>query len=461
MKCGFYESDITPPLGVTMYGYAVGRVASGVRSKLYAKAAVIENNGTMVALLSIDAEQMPHGLSEIVRKRVNEKTGIDENAILIAATHSHTGGPVRADGGNFRNEEVRAVNNQPELDTELDRKVLEITSLLAADAVVLAWQRLKPAHIRFGEGRVEGISFVRQYYLKDGNIRSNPPLKEVVKPYSEPDIRLPVLYFTDEDEKPMGLITSFALHHDSSTDKISDSELCADYSGYASQHLKRKLGENFVSVFFSGFCGNINHFNYMGKILNNEPFTRPAPENGRIVAEALLKTIEKAEKVPEKFLAVKKDTVRIKKRELEPEFLESVKELVKNPPDLMVKNTIADPNSDFRKFLFSKKILALYVGDETKEYDIPVQVIKIGDCLVYSFAGEIFSQFGDKIRKYSPSRKNIMVEMAHTSKFAGYVPVPELFLPYVYESSPISGNLEPAAGDKMVEKAIEIAKEIF
>ena len=36
-KAAFYETEITPPLGTTIYGYFSGRVNEGVLTKLYAK----------------------------------------------------------------------------------------------------------------------------------------------------------------------------------------------------------------------------------------------------------------------------------------------------------------------------------------------------------------------------------------------------------------------------------------
>ena len=42
-----------------------------------------------------------------------------------------------------------------------------------------------------------------------------------------------------------------------------------------------------------------------------------------------------------------------------------------------------------------------------------------------------------------------------------YIPTKEMFLPFVYESSYYSARFEPDAGDKMTDKAIEIAKKIM
>lgn len=45
LKCGFYESDITPPLGLTIPGYPDKRIATGVMRKLFSRAVAFEQGG--------------------------------------------------------------------------------------------------------------------------------------------------------------------------------------------------------------------------------------------------------------------------------------------------------------------------------------------------------------------------------------------------------------------------------
>lgn len=455
MQCGFYETEITPPLGTMIPGYFTKRVNQGVKQKLYAKAAVLENEGKTVAVLVVDAVTVQEEMPAFVRKRVHEKTGIAEDAILITATHSHTGIPTQRDKGVYKN--IQILDNEPELNPELDGKTIDQTLLLATDAVVMAYQRLEEVNISFGIGEAKNLSYVRQYYLEDGTVRTNPGYckEQVVKSYSEPDPALPVLFFTNKEGKPVGSMASFALHHDT----VSGFEVSSDYSGVVSKKLKQKYGNDFVSIFFSGFCGNINHLDYVGE-KQGKPFKKTTREIGEALTEEMLKTIEKAKPVLQNSLQVKMETVKIKKRELPEGFVESVKELVKNPPPKTAPMTIADPYSDRMKYAASGALISYYDENKKTEFDIPVQVIKIGDCLIYALVGEVFSQFADKIRAKSPTEKNMMVEFANYTDHP-YIPIKEMFLPFVYESSYFRARLEPDAGDKMVNKALEIAQEIY
>ena len=454
MKCGFYETEITPPLGTTIYGYFTRRINSGIKTKLYAKACVLEQDGTTCAMLVLDALCVPPTFPAFIRQYVRAKTGIDPNALMITATHSHTAFPTTADLGIFQTPNI--LENEPELDPELDGKALEWIKLLAADTVVHAFQRLHEAQIRFGTGTAQGISYVREYVLEDGTVRTNPNycLGKILHAYSEPDRSGPVFFFTDADGNPMGSITSFALHHDT----VSGNEISADYSGYLSQHLKRAYGNEFISVFFPGFCGNINHLDYLAK-QRGEKDRKTAAETGSILYAEVRKIIATAAPIAPA-LKVTLETVKIRKRRIPEGFVDSVKALLKNPPPFTAPMSIADPYSDRMKYASSARVIAYYGQAPAAEFDVPVQVIKIGNCLIWALPGEVFCQFADKLRDASPTENNLFVEMANHTDHP-YIPPKDMFLPYVYESSYYSSRFEPDAGDIMTDKAIELAKAMF
>lgn len=451
MRCGFFESEITPPLGASMYGYGVTRLASGLRSRLYAKAAVLETEDGLVAMLAVDAEKLPVGIIKTVRERVSRYTPILPENILLAPTHSHTSGPVYANGGLYKGINVKG--NELIADDKLDDLTLRITAMKAADAIILAWQRLRPAVVQFGSENAEGISFVRQYILRDGSVRTNPKRADIERPYANPDTHLPVLFFTTPEGDPLGAITSFALHHDTDTDKKSDSDISADYSGYVSRELRRHFGEDFVTVFFSGFCGNINHFNYGGTV-----FAMPSKEIGGAVSQKLLAAIHSAEPMHGPVCSLR-ETVPIPKRRLEPGFLDRVKYLLKNPPSEGQAVNIANPDSDLFKYSRGPAIVEFFDTDDRELY-LDVQVIRVGNCLICAVPWEIFSQFGEKIRNELHTDKIILVSMANEDATQGYIPTPELFLPTVYESSVASAKLDPSAGDMLADAIISLGRQL-
>lgn len=454
MRCGFYETEITPPLGTAIFGYFIPRINDKVTDKLYAKACVLEQDGKYCAMLVLDALKVPPAFPAFIQHYVREKTGIAPDSLLITATHSHTAFPIEDDLGIYDN--PRFLEKQPRVNAQLDRQTMDMIRILSVDAVVHAFRRLQPVRISFGTGEAKGISYVREYYLEDGTVRTNPIQwkDQIVKPYSQPDTSLPVFFFTDEAGKPVGSIASFALHHDI----ISGSQISADYSGVVSRKMKEKYGNDFVSMFFAGFCGNINHANYMGEKVG-EPFVKTYEQTGCILFDAIVRTVAQAQPVnPE--LEVRLETATVKKRQLPEGFIESVEALVKDPPSADTPSSIEDPYSDGMKYLASGRLLSYYGVETDKLLEVPVQVIRIGDCLIYALPGEMFSQFADKLRSASPTRKNMFVEFANYQD-CPYVPTKELFLPFVYESSYYSARWEPDAGDILTDKALEIARKLM
>ena len=105
---------------------------------------------------------------------------------MIAFTHSHTAIPFRFEGIAFADDKIVA---------ESIKGYIDVFTKLVADCVILANLRLKPAIPSFGKGEVFGISFCRDYYMKNGTPQTNPPRTspEIIGSVTESDKELPVL----------------------------------------------------------------------------------------------------------------------------------------------------------------------------------------------------------------------------------------------------------------------------
>ena len=88
MRIGFSKSDITPPLGTELGGYAGYRPCSGVHDLLWCKAAVLEQDGTLYALLALDLLCADEGLYLKIAEKVSF-LGIVREKLIVSAIHSH------------------------------------------------------------------------------------------------------------------------------------------------------------------------------------------------------------------------------------------------------------------------------------------------------------------------------------------------------------------------------------
>ena len=79
MKCAFYEREITPPLGESMPGYYMARIAEDVQDKLYAKAFAAESGGERIALVVLDCVELPTKYADAIVSSVMEYNDIPES----------------------------------------------------------------------------------------------------------------------------------------------------------------------------------------------------------------------------------------------------------------------------------------------------------------------------------------------------------------------------------------------
>lgn len=442
MKVGFYEKDITPPLGCNIPGYANIRLASTVKTRIFAKAAVIEVDGEYVAFLVTDSLFIPLGLPDAVKKAVSEKTPIAPDRIFIGATHAHTSMPVGRSTDASTNEEI---NNH----------ALNTAIYGGADAIVLAYQRLEEADVFYGKSNVEGVSFVRQYLTEDGEVRTNPYYcrEKLIRSIGTPDTELPVAIFKRPDGTPLGSITSLALHHD--TANFDRTWLSADYSGLVADALKKEYHQGFVSLFFAGFCGDINHLNY----LPGERLVTPQDEIGEVVTKSYLDAVSKAEKVEADVLRCEVEKVTVYKRELPDEIRERFLWLLDNPPE--GEGHISDPLGDATLYSRKDLMLSWYINNDRTEYETQSMAIRLGDILLSGISGEVFSKFVYDIRNASPTDKNICCAYSQSDVVTCYMPPKDMHLPLVYESSIYSARFAPGTGEVETEAVIRAGKKCF
>lgn len=88
MRIGFSKSDITPPLGTELGGYAGYRPCSGVHDPLYCKAIVLEQDGVRYALVVMDLLCVDEALYLRVSDAVAH-LGIVKERLLVSAIHTH------------------------------------------------------------------------------------------------------------------------------------------------------------------------------------------------------------------------------------------------------------------------------------------------------------------------------------------------------------------------------------
>lgn len=433
MKVAFYEKDITPPLGCSIPGYFNERLGSDVKDRLFAKACVISDGKNTVAILAVDALYVLRDTCEKIINRIQQNTALKAENIMICATHTHTGGPVSTDDN-------RAV----------DEFYLEMLQYTAADCVILAYHKLSDCNVKYARGNVDSISFNRNYIMKDGTVKTNPGRlnPEIVKPYAGIDPELSILYFENYGEKPCGAIINFACH----LDCVDGTEYSGDYASAISKELKSIYGEDFVSLFILGACGNINHFDVSKQSDAPDHYVKM----GKTLAEEAVRAINKAEGINGGILTSDKQLIQIKRRLPTDEEIEKAEDIINNTKLIEGIKLASDSDPDQFNLIMAKKLLESIEGED--EISLYVQVIRIGDSLIYALPSEIFYQFGVYIKENSPFERSFVATLSNGS--SGYIPIRELFLPHIYESKLNKDSLVADAGYIIADKALEMGQEV-
>lgn len=435
-KVGIYEKEITPLVGCSIRGYYNLRQVSDVKDKTYVKSVAISSDEKTVIFIAVDGACFNNETYDNIRQRASKLIGISIDDVMVAPTHSHTGGPSFV--GQFEG-----------ADDDLDEIYLKWLECAAADVAYLAYKRLEEATISLTTCEVKGISYVRNYLLKSGIVRTNPGRlnPDIVEPFGEPDYTVPVLLFKNKKGE-VGMMYSFGCHQDC----VDGTEISGDYSSIVAKRMKEKLGSDFVSIYFSGTAGNVNHFNVKTE--------KDAPDHyvmmGNTVADCIISALPKASKIDGEIKVLTEKKIYETRVPTLEEVEKSWVEMNKVEIPYGVKLDASAPVELFNALTARS---AYRFATSAKKYsEIYLQVFKIGNVKIFAFAGEVFTQYGKRIKEQFSEDTCFFITLANQATF--YVPPRECYLPHLYESKHASAKLNPDDSEDLIANYIKLAKSL-
>lgn len=211
-RIGFCRTDITPPVGIQLAGYASRKEPStGVYHPLAAVAVAMDDGGAPLLLVGADLLGF-YDKADRLRGRLSAALRIPTARILLCGSHTHCGPAIR---------ERDAAQFGP-----LDGRYLEGLFDGIVTAARTALERRVPAVLRFGTGTCAfGISRRRPDPARPGRVlRDIMPHREGIR-----DTAVPVLAAHAADGKPLGILFGYATHPTSR----AGLEIGPDYPGFA------------------------------------------------------------------------------------------------------------------------------------------------------------------------------------------------------------------------------------
>jgi neutral ceramidase len=450
-KSGFAERDITPEIGSEAPGGYGKTYHRSLHDPCKVRAAVFDDGVDRVALVGLDALAIQRQTVDNVRKAIEQKTGIPANSILIAASHSHSSGPmVGVMPGEFDQDSALVKTLAYEKSICADAAYLAKVEKAIVEAVCAANDGRMPALAGVGRGREATVAFNRRFKMRDGQTVTHPGQgnPNIVEPAGPTDPEVGVVGVWDDKKKLIGCIVNFACHATTNPGGISANFIC-----YLEKVIQGYYGKEAVVVFLNGASADIT------QVDNQSPFKNPDGDRsaqivgGKVGAEALkvLLTMETGPLVP---VVSRTKMLTIKRRAPDPEKVKQSLALVEKGPG---KGAQALTDWTFAK----ETVLLDAKMKRAPEVQVEIQAVQIGPAVFLTTPAEYFCRFGLEQKAKSGFPFTFPVSLANGR--VGYVPTEDAFGPAGggYETRLTSySNLDIIAGSQMRDAGLELAKSL-
>ncbi len=459
LKVGVAVLEITPPAGYRMSGYFRERLATGTHDPLLAKALVLQQevHGTtqQATLVFCDLIGMAPQVAADARRKVEALTGIPYKHVAIAATHTHTGplyfGALRE---WFHHRALQKIGRDSAESVDYPK---QLTATIVA-AVQKAQKQLTPVWAFAGVGQETRLSFNRRFHMKDGSVRFNPGQKNpnIVRPAGPIDPEIGLVRFQSlKQGTDLGLLSVFALH----LDTVGGTQYAADFPLYLQQELRKACGQEILSLFGAGTCGDINHIDVTTQ------GRRSAKQIGTLLAESVLRTLPQLKPIKKPSLAVKQTVVSVPLQQFSRERLVWARQSMPK---------IGTRDLGFLEQVEAYKIMAVQMrtgqhpfggqaeGQQSAEelkttLGLEVQAFRLGpEVALVTLPGEVFAELGLAIKQRSPFATTLVIEL--TNDAPGYIPTRKAFAQGSYET--VNSRVQTGSGEQMVEAAVRLLSEL-
>ena len=262
LRAGVAKVDITPDVvawKVPLGGYAArkGRPATGVLSPVFARAVILQEGKTKVAIVSCDLCFLPAGVRNAVTELLKTTSAADAH-LFLAATHTHTApDPLAMHPGNM----FRDLKGW----TSFDERLLQFTAGKIAEAIVRADATLRPVEIETASATLKNRNRNRR---GDPTVDSQMTVVRLVTKSSLPSANSSANLSTHSPNAPqpqtvLATLINFAAHPTLFDD--TDMEISPDYPGVLASETEKRTGEGSVCLFLNGAEGDATVSGATGK----------------------------------------------------------------------------------------------------------------------------------------------------------------------------------------------------
>jgi neutral ceramidase len=432
LLAGAAQVDITPQYSLHLAGYPfVKRNSTGFHDKLLSSALYFKEGDNDVLFIGNDVIFIPKDLSLRARKRINKITGIPEKNIVVSATHTHSSPSTIefVSGGHDK------------LLPPVEERFLQQLEDGIVDAGVLAIHSTEKAKLFYSVADATGV----------GTNRHNPEASS--------DMEVPVLLAKNvSTSEVIGCMIICNMHP---TVLHEDSTLFSgDFPGLARLHLQKTVfRQHCPIVYHIGTAGNQSP-RHVTKANN----FKEAKRIGKILSDAVALSLHNMKELEDIKINVLQSFIDLPHKEI-PEIaiaaaneIEFAKKLAKLRLDGATAQNIRSAEVNWFGATELLNLAHMNVNGTLKAaYDLcmpaEIQVIKIGKLNFVAWPGEIFVEYGLKIKEAIPD--TFVLTLAN-GDLQVYIATKEAVEAGVYEAN--NAIFDYTSGGKLVEETISLLK---
>lgn len=435
---GAARVDVSPRQPVFLCGFPYAqRISTGVHDPLYASALCLRNGEAAALLVAVDNLFVNPWVARAWRKAVRERTGLDEAAILISCSHTHSG-PHTAD--------VIEWGPSPVVPA-VDPTYLAFLEQGIVQAAAEAASSLQPARLAWTSARVDGV----------GCNRHDPEHGA-----RDPEVSVLAVRHAENDNL-IALDLTYAMHptvlHEDST------LVSSDFPGLARLRLEELIGRETVILYHNGPAGNQSPRWHV----KAQTFAE-AERLGRRLVDAVWPAVQEIKAgayTSTPVLGGAMDRVSLPWRKLPPvaEARRQLDEYRRTYARLKIEGSPHGPLRTAECDVFGAHETLYYAecfenGSFQKllrRYDpLDAQVVRVGEACLVGYPGELFVEYGLMTKWQSPCRA-VPINLVN-GETQGYIVTPAAIREGRYETH--NRSFAPEAGEILVRSALRLIHQL-
>lgn len=438
-RAGAVAVDVSPQkLPVIVNGNMTEVLATEINDRLHARALVLDDGTTRIAIVIVDSCGMPRALLDDAKRQAQKDTGIPTDHMLIAATHAHS-----------------APSVWPALGSDVDVDYAKFLPGAIAEAIDQANKKLAPARIGLAIGRDEVNVGCRRWLMRPDTAPTNkfsgkhndlaqmhPGFQNsnALRATGPVDPEVPVLAVQTRDGRPLATLTNYSMHY------VGAKAISADYFAVVCHKLQAllKADAGYVGLHSNGTSGDQWLMDY--NLPARREFTIDSVATD--VAQAAFEAYQRIQFQDWAPLVMEERLLEVGVRMPTADEVREAR---------VVVDGFAGRKPKTQEEVYARETILLCEMPPTRE--LKLQAIRIGDAGIAAIPNEVFAVSGLTIKRRSPLKPSFTIELANGAE--GYIPPPDQHALGGYETwRARSSCLEERAEVKIVSTVLDLLQSV-